>query len=483
MVTSATEPLGSHARPASTLGEEILLTSRMGIPLALGEMGWMSTYIVDALMIGRLPHSALSIAASSLGNTIFYAIAFCAIGLMTGLQTLTAQAFGRGDEPECHRLLVQALWIDAALTPIAMGVTLASIPALRWFGTPPDIVDETSRYLHALVWSTAPLLLYWTLRRYLQSLDRVLFIVLSLLSSGLVNFAADWAFLYGHLGLPRFGIAGSGWATCVVRFFALSLLLCGVPRTFWADARKTLTSFFSPHRTRLHMLLRIGWPAAIESFADLGVSTYLSVLCAQLGATLLAAHQIVLDLDAFVYMAPLGLSYATSVRAGQSAGRNSVAGVRRSAKASLILGLGYIAVAGSIFVGFWHTWASFYTTDNAVMKAAGPIFLLCGVLQLGDAAGIILAAALIGVGDTRSPLIVNAIWSWMLGMPLAYLLTFREGFSLEGLWLGRLLAAIGSSITLALVWQFRLRKRSHSAEPALRHPGLSALSSQVTGRG
>ncbi len=467
MLNAFSETGSDRARPAYTLRTELFLTARIGAPLALGEMGWMSTYIVDALMIGRLPHSALSIAASSLGNTIFYAIAFCAIGLMTSLQTLTAQAYGRGEETECRRLLLQAFWINAALTPVVMLATLASIPALRLFHIQPDIIQETSDYLHALVWSTAPLLLYWSLRRYLQSVDRVFFIVLSLLCSGLVNFVADWVFLFGHLGLPRFGVAGSGWATCIVRLFALLLLLCALKRSFWRKAQAGTESSFRPEIHRIRMLLRIGWPAAIESLADLGVSTYMSILCAQLGATLLAAHQIVLDLDAFVYMAPLGLSYATSVRVGQSAGRDSVSEARRSARASLILGLGYIVVAGSIFVGFSPTWASFYTTDPSVIAAAIPIFLLCGVLQLGDAAGIILAAALVGVGDTRTPLIVNVIWSWMIGMPLAYVLAFHYGLALKGLWFGRVLAAVGSSLTLAVVWQLRLRRRGLSVLPAV----------------
>jgi multidrug resistance protein, MATE family len=469
-----------RAREAKDLGTELRLTARTGIPLALGEMGWMSTYIVDALMIGRLPHSALSIAASSLGNTIFYALAFCAIGLQTGLQTLTAQAFGRGDDSEANRWLVQAIWISLALTPLVALGTLASIPVLRLFHTPQDIVAETAVYLKALVWSTAPLLLYWTLRRYLQSIDRVALIVISLLSGGLVNFVADWAFLYGHLGLSRFGIAGSGWATCVVRLFGLTLLMCALPEGFLTAVRKNTSSLLYPQLARLRLLIQIGWPSAIESLADLGVSTYMSVLCAQLGATLLAGHQIVLDLDAFVYMAPLGLSYATAVRVGQSAGRNDESQARRSAKASLILGIAYIAIASSIFVGSGRYLASFYTTDKSVLAAAAPIFLLCGVLQLGDAVGVILAAALIGVGDTRTPFLVNMIWSWVIGMPLSYALTFHYGFSLKGLWLGRVLAAVGSSLTLAFAWRLRLKRGKLSVQRTTGRPDLPVFQSSAS---
>ena len=118
----------------------------------------MSTYIVDALMVGRLHDSPLAISASSLGNTIFYAIVFCAIYLLNGLETLIAQAFGRDQEQECVYLLVQSFWIALLATPLVMGATLGSLRLLPHFGTPPEIVRETTVYVHALVWSTAPLL-------------------------------------------------------------------------------------------------------------------------------------------------------------------------------------------------------------------------------------------------------------------------------------------------------------------------------------
>ncbi len=446
-----------QAQPALDFPTELRLTTKLGVPLALGELGWMSTYIVDALMVGRLPHSALSIAASSLGNTIFYAIAFCAIGLMTGVETLVAQAHGIGDEGDGIRSLAQTIWFVVVGTPLVILATLAFLPLLPVFGTPPDLLQETRRYVHALVWSTAPLLLYWAVRRYLQSVEQVAWVTFSLLTAGVVNFAADWAFLYGHLGLPAFGVPGSGWATCVVRVYAVAVLLIALYRR---DRISKLWSLqiFNPDFPRLKTLFRIGWAAALESLANLSVSTYLTILCARLGSVLLAAHQVVLDLDAFVFMVPLGLSYATAARVGQSAGRNSISQVRRGAQASLLLAFGFTCIAASLFAGFPRFWAGLYTTDPAVVTAAAPIFLLCGILQFGDAIGIVLSAALVGVGNTRTSLCVNVIWSWVLGMPLSYALAFRETYGLEGLWIGRVVAAVGSSITIYILWQRQLRR-------------------------
>jgi multidrug resistance protein, MATE family len=234
------------------------------------------------------------------------------------------------------------------------------------------------------------------------------------------------------------------------------LLFLGIWHSHRSDPGRFSRDFFVPDLERLRILVRIGWPAALNSFTDLGVSTFLSVLCARLGARLLAAHQVVLDLDAVVYMVPMGISWAALVRVGQAAGRNSATQVRRSLHASLLLALGYISIASCLFAGFPRTWASLYSNDPSVVAAAAPIFLICGILQIGDAAGVIYASALSGLGDTRSPLIINGLWYWCLGMPLSYWVTLHRGMGLEGLWMGRAIAAIGSGISLALLWHARM---------------------------
>lgn len=459
LVDSSLTDIGSdRLQVDETLGREVRLTTRLGGPLALGELGWMSTYIVDAIMIGRMPHAALSISASSLGNTIYYAIAFAAIGLLTGLETLVAQAFGRGDQQDCARTLAQSMWFVILGTPVVMLATLGCLPLLSRFGTSPEIVAETSHYLHALIWSTAPLLLYWTFRRYLQSISRVMLISVSLITANVVNLIADWAFLYGHLGVHPLGIAGSGWSTVIVRFYMVTLLLIGVLLSARSSGQKYSLACFRPDLSKLRVLARIGWPAAIEELTDLGFSTYMSIVCARLGATMLAAHQVVLDLDAFVFMLPLGLSYATAARVGQGAGRGSLRAVRRSAKASLLLGMGAITVAALLFAGLPRLWAGIYTNDPAVIAAAAPLFLICGFAQFGDAANVILCQALIGLGDTRTPLLANTAVYWTIGMPVSYWLAFYTHLDLRGLWMGRAAASIATGLALALVWRARIRQ-------------------------
>ena len=468
MVLSSADSGGSSSlqdvsSAALSFRDELVRCMRIGVPLAVGELGWMSTYIVDALMIGRLPHSAAVIAASSLGNTIYYAIVFFAIYLLNGLETYIAQAAGRGDRQECVRMLMQSMWIVLVGTPVVVLLTLSFGVMLPRLGVSSEISRETQRYLNALVWSTAPLMLYMSIRRFLQSLNRVALITASLITAGAVNLLFDWLFLYGHWHLLAMGIAGSGWATVVVRFWMLLVLLPGVvlacrEMRVWPDLR-----MLRPDGTRLRALLRIGWPSGLEFSLELGISTFMSLLCARLGTTLLAAHQVTLDLNAFVYMVPTGLSYAAMIRVGQAAGRNDLRGVQRSTNATLLLALGYSAVAAAVFLGFAHQLAGLYTNDGHVISAATPMFWLCSVLILGDAAFVVQASALTGLGDTRTPMWVSVLCDWGLGMPAAYVLAFPLGYGALGLWMGRAVASVSSGLLLTALWQHRMRSEEKRA--------------------
>jgi multidrug resistance protein, MATE family len=447
--------------------EEFKCLLKLGVPLALGEIGWMSTYIVDAVMIGHLPNSPLAISASSLGNSIFYAVAFAVIFLLNGLETLVAQAYGRDDKCECVLLLAQSLWLVLAGTPLTILSTLGVFALLPRFGTPPEVVAETRAYLLPLLWTAFPLLAYMSLRRFLQSCGSVLWVTASLLFASAVNWLFDWIFLFGHWGVHPMGIAGSAWSTNVVRLFMLSLLVAGTVQGFHRMGVWPTWRMLVPEKSRLRALLRIGWPSGVESLAELGTTTFLSVVCARLGPVLLAANQVLLDLTALVYQVAVGLAYAAVVRVGQNAGRNDADGVRRAAKVSLMVGCSVMLSAGILFGSFAHAWASLYTNSENVAAAAVPIFKLCSLTLLTDTVFVLLASALTGIGDTRTPMVVSLFWNWVIGMPLAFTLTSHAHLQLMGLWVGRASASIGTAVTLFLLWQRRMAASHEAASQPL----------------
>src|SRR5277367_4145617 len=174
--------------------------ARLAAPLILAEVGWMTMGAVDTMAVGRV--SAAAIGAVSLGTMIFYTVGVFASGLLLGLDTLVSQAFGAGDLDDCRHSLINGVWLALFLIVPAMAAIEASNPMLAAIGIDPAVLRDTRPYLWALSWSAPPLLLFFGFRRYLQSINVVRPVMITLITSNLVNLAGNWIFVFGNLGAP-----------------------------------------------------------------------------------------------------------------------------------------------------------------------------------------------------------------------------------------------------------------------------------------
>src|ERR1700733_13502595 len=170
----------------------------LAVPVVLSELGWMAMSIVDTIMVGRL--SPAAIGAVGISSAIFYTPALFGIGILLGLDTLVAQAFGRGDDDDCHRSLAQGVYVAAAFTPPLMLLIFFAPGVMPGWGVIPAVVPLAGGYLRLLNWGPLPLLLYASFRRYLQGMGVVRPVTFALVTANLVNWAGNWALIYGKLG-------------------------------------------------------------------------------------------------------------------------------------------------------------------------------------------------------------------------------------------------------------------------------------------
>src|ERR1700722_13987409 len=174
------------------------LTLRLALPLIFAEIGWMSMGIVDTIMVGRLSNSAVAIGATGLGQSLYHGVAIFAGGLLLGMDTFVAHAYGREDLADARHSLVNGLFLALTLTPLLM-LSVSFWPAMmQRFGISVELVEPMRPFLSALNWGTLPLLGYFALRRYLQAVDVALPITFAVISANIVNAMGDWALIYGH---------------------------------------------------------------------------------------------------------------------------------------------------------------------------------------------------------------------------------------------------------------------------------------------
>ena len=431
---------------------ELRAMFRLAAPLVLTELGWMAMGIVDTMFVGRV--SAAAIGAVSLGTNIFYAIAIFASGLLLGLDTLVSQSFGAGDFDDCRHSLVSGMWLALFLIPCVMGAVWLFVPLFAAFGVNPDVVRDTLPYIRALNWSAPPLLLFFCLRRYLQSTGVVRPILITLVAANLVNVAGNWIFVFGNLGAPRLGAEGSGWSTCISRMCMLGALLFVIWRR---DPRAFAVSWRVDFR-RIWALLKLGLPAAGQIGLETSVFATVTMLIGKLSASVLAGHQIALTVVSTTFMMPLGISSAAAVRVGHAIGRKDPQGAARSGWTALAFGGGTMSLAALALLIAPRVIAHLFTPEAAIIAAAAPLLRVAAFFQLFDGLQVTATGALRGAGDTRTPMLCHLAGYWIIGLPLGALLCFHYSLGAVGLWMGLSAGLILIGIVLFWFWRHTARR-------------------------
>ena len=211
---------------------------RLALPVIAAELGWMGMGVVDTLMVGPLGPAAIG--AVGVGNSLHFSFAIFGMGLLLGLDTLVSQSYGAGRHADCHRWLFHGLALAAlVLTPLML-LNTAMLVAIPHVGFHPDVEPLLASYFSVILWSTPPLMLYAAFRRYLQGMHAVTPVMFALISANAVNALVNWLLIYGHLGFPALGVAGSAWATVLARCYMAAVLLLAIlrrERWTWNDVQ------------------------------------------------------------------------------------------------------------------------------------------------------------------------------------------------------------------------------------------------------
>ncbi len=423
----------------------------LAVPVVLSELGWMAQGIVDTIMVGKLGPAAIG--AVSLGNAVYYTPSLFGIGLLLGLDTLVAQAYGRRDHDECHRWLAQGVYLACIVTPpIMVLLTAASFGFVR-FGITPAVAAPASTYLRLLNWGTLPLLLYGGTRRYLQGVGQVRVITVTYVLANLLNWAGNWILIYGKLGFPALGVNGSAISTCVARVAMAAALLGFAWRYERQRGHPLFRHWAGPSLHRLRQLVQLGAPAAGQILLEVGAWNLATFSAGYLTPVALATHSIALNYASLTYMVPLGVSAAAAVSVGHAVGAGDPHRARRAGWLALGLGTAFMLLAAVVFLVAPVPLIALYTRDPRVLAVGPSLLWIAAAFQIFDGVQTVCTGALRGLGETRMPMFANLIGYWVLGLPLGLALCFVLHWGIYGLWIGLTLALVFISMVLLRRWR------------------------------
>jgi MATE family multidrug resistance protein len=398
----------------------------------------------DTVMAGRL--GTVDLAAVAIGSTLWIPIYLACVGVMMALSPSVAHHQGAGRRTAIGVLYRQSLWLSGALALLAFATTSHIGAVMYWIGVDRAVVPVTEEYLDAIAWGMPAACFYMGLRFVSEGIGHTRPVMYIQLLGLLVNVLGNYVFMYGALGNPPLGAVGAGWSSALVlTLTAVAMMVYVVTRPRYRPYR-LFARLERPRRAELVSLLRLGLPIALVTLMEVGLFTAIGLLMGSLGATAIAAHQIAVNYAALMFMFPLGISMATTVRVGQAIGANG----RREARIAGFLGMGMatgaMLVSAVFMLSVPNMIVGMYTEDQSVASLAKNLLLMAAMFQLSDGLQAGALGALRGFKDTRYPVLVTFFAYWVAGLPLAWFLGIGLSIGPRGLWVG-----LVAGLTLAAI--------------------------------
>ncbi|MGZ3412123.1 MAG: MATE family efflux transporter [Xanthobacteraceae bacterium] len=444
--------------PNTVWRDEILDTIKLAVPLALTQLGQIAMMTSDLIMIGRL--GDVAVGAASLGHAVLFSAFMLGLGLVAAVSPLAAQAFGARDPRSVRRALRVGMWVAVlAGAPITAGL-LHTEKILLLFGQTPELASLAGSYLDGMAWCLTPAWLFIALRSFMSSINHPAPALWITLCAVPANSILAFVLIFGAAGVPALGIMGAGIATTIVNIgmFLAGVWVCYTRRPF----RKfhVLGRFWRADWALLGKLVRIGLPISATLLLEHGLFAGAALMMGLIGTSALAAHQIALQIAAIVFMVPLGISFASTVRVGHAVGRRDADAARRAGHAAIILGIGFQATMAICVLASRHELPFLFLGDSAspaTVALASTLLLIGALFFVADGLQAITSGALRGFSDTLVPFLFSATGFWLVGFCGAYLLAFKADLGAVGIWIGLL---SGLTVYAALlIWRFEALTR------------------------
>lgn len=434
---------------------ELAELGRLGAPLVAAQMAQMGMGVLDTLMAGRV--SAEDLAGVALGGNVIWPSMMLMMGVLLALTPTNARLHGAGRTAEIGEVTRQGVWLALL---VAFGTLALVSQAERVYllvGADPGIIPYATSYVGAAALGLPGLMLYFVLRNLCEGLGDTRPAMLVAFSALLLKALLNWIFVFGNLGAPAMGGLGCGWSTAVVMWFECfaMLLIVALPR--YRLPTGLFERFSWPDPRRISELVRLGMPIGLTSFFEITAFSLVTLLVARFGAEAVAAQQIAFNVNGVMFMIPMGLGMAATIRIGHQLGAGRPLAARRAAGTAMGASVAFGVMAGAVLV-LANDWIiGLYTRERAVAELGSTLLMFVAVYLIVDSAQATAIGCLRGYKDTRLPMLIALCGYWMLALPLGAALGFgwfTPALDVFGFWVG---LASGLAF-VALLLGLRLRR-------------------------
>jgi MATE family multidrug resistance protein len=421
-----------------TYRQEINKILKLSIPIFIAQFAQTAMGFVDTVMAGGV--SSNDMASVAIAASIWLPCILFGVGILMALIPLTAQAHGANSTDKIPQTGQQGLYLALLLSiPIAV-VLYNATEIVNYMEIEPALKQITTQYIYAVSFAIPAFLLFQALRNYIEGLSLTKPAMVIGFLGLVLNIPLNWIFVYGKFGMPALGGVGCGIATSIVYWFMFFALLLYVLYAKKLKQYPLFKNISRPDFSAIYDIFKLGLPVAIAIFFEVTIFAGVAILVAPLGSNIVAAHQIAINFSSMVFMLPMSIANAVSIRVGFNVGQQKINGAKYASYAGLSIGLGFSVITAVLTFVYKQDIALLYTDSSEVIALAVNLMIFAALYQCVDAIQVVAAGALRGYKEMIAIFICTFIAYWMVGLPLGYLLgmtdIFGQALGAEGFWIG-----------------------------------------------
>ncbi|ATC94703.1 multidrug resistance protein, MATE family [Pseudoalteromonas tunicata] len=437
---------------------------RLAIPVFIAQVIQVLMGVVDTIMAGQV--SPTDLAALSIATGLWIPVMLTLQGILLALTGIVAQHHGANDQNSIRQQFHQALYL-------AFGLTIVGFVVINWVSIPisyinmePAVAAMSLDYINFVKFGLPAYLLFCTFRNVAEGktlTKPALFISVLGLA---VNIPANYIFIHGKFGMPTLGGAGCGVATAIVYWAMAAGMITYSYFSKKIDGRFLLKNPMKPDFPAIYSMFKMGLPISLATFFEVTLFACIPLFIASMGAVVVSGHQVAASVSTVLFMMPLSLAMAITIRVGNLAGQKNYSQMKQAIFTSFMLAIGISAIVASItFIGREFI-SGIYSDDPEVIILASSILVLACFYQLPDALQVAANGVLRGLKYTKPISYITFLSYWVIGFSLGYVLArtdlIVEPLGPHGFWLGIIVGLTIAAVLLITTVVKRLKNETYN---------------------
>ncbi|OQY18955.1 MAG: hypothetical protein B6I36_05620 [Desulfobacteraceae bacterium 4572_35.1] len=420
----------------------------LSLPLILAQLAQSSMGFVDTIVAGRV--SAIDLAAVAVGSSVWFPLLLLLLGILSALTPTISQAHGAGHHHMIRHTTPQGVYLGAIAGLLITIILQHSSFILPWLKADPALIPLIEGYLYGVSWGFPAIGVCFALRYCSEGLSLTRPSMVVSFFGLIVNIIANYILVFGKCGFTAMGGVGCGPASAI----AMWAMMLGMIVVFWRGhiyRNLDMLRIINPWCWRTQkQLLKLGLPIGGGLFIECSIFAIIALLLARFGAQSVAAHQIALNFTSMIFMIPLSIGTAISVRVGYTIGRQRKNQLLRATRCGITSAITLALISCSVILLFPLQCVSIYSNDPQLLTAAAALLFFAAIYQVPDAIQVSSAGALRGCKDTRTPMLIQTIAYWAIGLPIGCYLGLFLNWGARGFWIGLICGLTSAAIMLLL---------------------------------